>query len=154
MGWVRRLRSTFSRTAGDFDEERRFHIDERTDEYVRNGMSREEARRAALKRFGNATLAKERTLDVDVFRWIEDLRRDTGYALRMLWRSPGFTVLAIVCLTPVEGDGPHRQACAGHDGGAALDGGIPGDVREALGACRHGPRSRWHGSTIGCWESP
>ncbi|PYQ90390.1 MAG: permease [Acidobacteria bacterium] len=99
MGWVRRLRSTFSRTAGDFDEERRFHIDERTDEYVRNGMSREEARRAALKRFGNATLAKERTLDVDVFRWIEDLRRDTGYALRMLWRSPGFTVLAIVCLT-------------------------------------------------------
>ena len=99
MGWVRRLRSTFSRTAGDFDEERRFHIDERTDEYVRNGMSREEARRAALKRFGNATLAKERTLDVDVFRWIEDLHRDTGYALRMLWRSPGFTVLAIVCLT-------------------------------------------------------
>ncbi|PYR01591.1 MAG: permease, partial [Acidobacteria bacterium] len=38
-------------------------------------------------------------LDVDVFRWIEDLHRDTGYALRMLWRSPGFTVLAIVCLT-------------------------------------------------------
>src|SRR5438094_1401620 len=99
MGWVRRLRSTFSRTAGDFDEERRFHIDERTDEYVRNGMSREEARRAALKRFGNATLAKERTLDVDVFRWIEDLHRDTGYALRMLWRNPGFTLLALVCLT-------------------------------------------------------
>src|SRR5439155_10002445 len=53
MGWVRRLRTTFSRSEGDFDEERRFHIDERTDEYVRNGMSREEARRAALKRFGN-----------------------------------------------------------------------------------------------------
>lgn len=99
MGWVRRLRGTLSRKEGDFDEERRFHIDERTGEYVRNGMSPEEARRAALRRFGNATLAKERTQDADLFRWIDDLRRDTGYALRMLWRSPGFSLLAILCLT-------------------------------------------------------
>ena len=99
MGWIQRLRGTFSRTEGDFDAERRFHIDERTDEYVRSGMSTEEARRVALERFGNATLAKEHTQDVDMFRWIHDLRRDTGYALRMLWRSPGFSVLAILCLT-------------------------------------------------------
>lgn len=99
MGWVRRLRGSFSRSEGDFDEERRFHLDERTDEYVRSGMSLDEARRAALARFGNSTLAKERTLDADMFRWIDDLRRDTSYALRMLWRSPGFSLLAIVCLT-------------------------------------------------------
>ena len=98
MGWVRRLRATFSTTDGDFDEERRFHIDQRTDEYVRSGMSKEEARRAALARFGNAALAKERTRDADTFRWIHDLRRDGGYALRMLWRSPGFSLLAILCL--------------------------------------------------------
>src|SRR5713226_9005129 len=99
MGWLRRLRGTFSRAEGDFDEERRFHIEERTDEFVRNGMSQEEARRVALTRFGNATLAKEQIHDVDMFRWIDDLRRDTSYALRMLWRSPGSTLLAIVCLT-------------------------------------------------------
>src|SRR5436190_7947793 len=98
MGWVRRLRATFSTADADFDEECRFHVDARTDEYVRSGMSKEEARRAALARFGNATLAKEHTQDADTFRWLHDLRRDAGYALRMLVRSPGFSLLAILCL--------------------------------------------------------
>src|SRR2546423_9280400 len=62
-------------------------------------MSPEEARRAAHVRFGNVTLAKEQTDDVDTIRWIDDVRRDTGYALRMLWRNPGFTLLALACLT-------------------------------------------------------
>src|SRR5438477_7446212 len=99
MGWIRRLRGTFLGTGAEFDEERQFHIEARTDEYVRAGMSREEARRAALKRFGNHTLAQERTQDADMFRWIDDLRRDSSYAVRMLRRSPGFSLLAILCLT-------------------------------------------------------
>src|SRR5580765_1186567 len=36
---------------------------------------------------------------MDMFRWIDDLRRDTTYAVRMLRRSPGFSLLAILCLT-------------------------------------------------------
>ena len=99
MGWVRRLRGTFSNSESDFDEERRFHIDERTEEYVRNGMSRDEARRMARERFGNATLAMERTRDADTICWIHDVGRDAGYAIRMLRRSPGFSLLAILCLT-------------------------------------------------------
>src|SRR6476660_7630101 len=42
---------------------------------------------------------KPDALDVDMFRWLHDLRRDGSYALRMLWRSPGFSLLAILCLT-------------------------------------------------------
>jgi predicted permease len=99
MGWLQRLRGTFSRSGDDFDAEARFHLDERTDEYVRRGMYPEDARQAALRRFGSITLAKERTGDADMLRWLHDFRRDTAYAVRMLLRSPGFSVLAILCLT-------------------------------------------------------
>src|SRR5438477_1744757 len=99
MSWLGRLRGTFSRRDGHFDDESRFHIDQRTDEYVRSGMTVGEARRAALRRFGNVTVARERTADADMFRWVDDFRRDVAYGLRMLRRSPGFSLLAILCLT-------------------------------------------------------
>src|SRR5579862_1721020 len=99
MGWLRRLRRTVATGGGDFDAESRFHILERTDEYIRGGMTPAEAHRAALQRFGNVTVARERTEDADMFRWLDDLRRDLAYGMRMLWRSPGFSLLAILCLT-------------------------------------------------------
>src|SRR5262249_50310689 len=75
-----------------------FHIEQRTEDYTRRGLPPDEARRAAERRFGSVSLARDRTADVDVFRWLDDLRRDLGYGLRLLWRSPGFTLLAILCL--------------------------------------------------------
>jgi predicted permease len=99
MGWMRRLRASWSANDRSFDEEARFHLDARTEEYIRRGLSPDSARRAALRRFGNVTLARERTADADTFRWLDDLRRDLGYAWRMLRRSPGFALLAILCLT-------------------------------------------------------
>jgi len=62
--------------------------------YVRGGMSRKKPPCAPT--FGHHTLAKERT-ETRTFRWIDDLRRDTSYAVRMLRRSPGFSLLAILC---------------------------------------------------------
>jgi macrolide transport system ATP-binding/permease protein len=99
MGWIHRLRNAWSGSDDTFDEEARFHLEQRADEYVRAGMSADEAGREARKRFGSLTLARERTAEVDRFRWIDDVRRDLAYGLRMLWRSPGFSLLAILCLT-------------------------------------------------------
>jgi macrolide transport system ATP-binding/permease protein len=99
MGWMRRLRQSMSAQDDDFDEEARFHIDERTAEYVRHGLSPDEARRAAERRFGGVSIARDRTRDVDRFRWIDELQRDLRFGVRMLRRSPGFALLAILCLT-------------------------------------------------------
>ncbi len=99
MGWIRRLRRSFSVADDDFDEEARFHSDERTEEYIRQGLSPDGARRAAKRRFGSVTVARDRTADTDMFRWIDDLRRDLGYGFRTLSRSPGFALLAVLCLT-------------------------------------------------------
>src|SRR5262245_37812045 len=99
MGWMRRLRGSFSASGGTFTEEAEFHIEQRTKEYIERGLSPDDARREALRRFGSVALAQSRTGDVDRIRWLDDLRRDVGYGLRILWRSPGFTCLAIACLT-------------------------------------------------------
>src|SRR5262245_14748424 len=99
MGWMQRLRNSWSRSDGSFDEEARFHIEQRTADYIRGGMSADDATRAARKRFGSVALTKERTAEVDRFRWIDDFRRDLAYGWRVFWRSPGFSLLAILCLT-------------------------------------------------------
>jgi putative ABC transport system permease protein len=62
------------------------------------GVSEEEARHAALRAFGNPTLIREQTLAVWSWNWLESLVRDLRFSLRTLWRSPGFTVIAVVVM--------------------------------------------------------
>jgi macrolide transport system ATP-binding/permease protein len=95
-----RLRSIFSRAKveRELDEELRYHLDRQIDEYVAAGMSRRDARLAALRTMGAIEPNKEECRDSRGLNPLDHLWRDTLFALRQLKRSPGFTATAVLML--------------------------------------------------------
>jgi len=100
MSWLPRLRNSFwpGRLRRDLERELAFHLAERADELEARGVNRGEAFRRARRQFGNVSVQKERTHDMDVSRAFEAMLRNFRLALRALAKAPGFAAAVIVTL--------------------------------------------------------
>jgi macrolide transport system ATP-binding/permease protein len=96
-----RLRSFFRRTQVDqeLEDELRDHIEQQVKENLAAGMSPEEARCSALRAMGGVTQIEQQCRDARGGNLMDDLAQDLRYGFRQLWRSRGFSFLAILCLT-------------------------------------------------------
>jgi len=85
----------------DLTEELQSHLDHLTDDYVRRGMNRDDARRRAVRDFGGAggvEIARESVRDARGLPWLEQLAIDARRGVRTLAKTRGFTVVTILTL--------------------------------------------------------
>ena len=97
LRWIRNLLSR-GRMDRDLAEEIELHLQEKSEELMAAGHTRNEAAAAARRAFGNATLVREQSRDVWRRRAIDDLMSDVRYAIRQLRRPPSFAAAAIATL--------------------------------------------------------
>src|SRR5918993_4353772 len=103
MAW----RRFFRRATWDAERanELQSYLEIETDDNIARGMPPEEARRAAFRKLGNATLVREEIYRMNTLTFVESLWHDLRYGARLLRLNPGFTAVALLPL-PV-GVGAH-----------------------------------------------
>jgi len=74
------------------------YVDLETDDNIARGMSPDEARSAARRKLGNATLAREEVYQMNTLGFLDTTTRDLRYGLRVLLRQPGFALVAVLSL--------------------------------------------------------
>src|SRR5580692_8861963 len=97
MDWIRQI---FGRRKiyNDLSEEIRLHMEERTEQLMREGMSPKEAERQARVAFGSPTLLEERSREVWQWPTLESIWADLRFSIRQLRRSRGITIAAVLTL--------------------------------------------------------
>ena len=95
-----RIAALFQRTqmSAEMEEELRSHIQLRADDLERSGLTRAEAERRARLEFGGQARFKEECREAAGGTFVESIWQDLSYALRVLRKSPSFTVVAVVTL--------------------------------------------------------
>ena len=95
-----RLRSLLRRSHAEIELQRELdlHLDQLTRQHVAEGMNERDAREAARREFGPVEWTKEQCRDMRRVNVVDDLVKDLAYAVRLLRKSPGFTLTAVCSL--------------------------------------------------------
>src|SRR5947209_5614079 len=97
MGWLKKLFFR-RRRYHELAESIREHLEEKIEDLMEAGLSREQAAFTARREFGNVTLIEERSREVWQWSTLEPVLGDIKYAARQLRRSPGFTGTVVLTL--------------------------------------------------------
>jgi predicted permease len=97
MRWFKQILSR-RRRYDELAESIREHLEDKIEELMEEGLSREEATDRARREFGNVTLIEERSREVWQWPMLETLVQDLRFGGRMLLKRPGFTLIAVITL--------------------------------------------------------
>ncbi|WP_158748062.1 ABC transporter permease [Acidobacterium sp. S8] len=99
--YLRSLSSTLLRRGrinGEMEEELRSHVQHRADDLERSGMPRAEAKRRAQIEFGGHERYRQESHESLAGNYLETFSQDVRHSVRVLWKSPGFTAVAVFTL--------------------------------------------------------
>lgn len=97
MNWWTRLLGR-RRVEAQLDAELRDHVERQVADYIKAGMSEREARRRTRLEFGGLDQVKDLCRDVRGTQWLEQIVQDVNYSVRLLRKSPGISLIALLSL--------------------------------------------------------